>query len=340
MLSIIIPVYNVDKYVKECLESIDVAIKNISFDHNVEVIIVNDGSTDSSREIVERYIETKQRTFQLHNQTNKGVAEARNKGLSLATKKYVTFVDPDDLVSPEYLRRIFTIIEKQEIDLIVWDCERVSFDLKEKLGIFKGCDPNMLSSKWLVNGSLCTKVFKSELVKDLRFTPGLIYEDTEFVYRAIANCSTYHIIDEELYFYRIGRKNSITTNWNTKVDDIYKVLDSIFEYYNDDVNQTDQDYFGLEYQFIKILLWSNLFRQIKFSGINIFEGARRITDAKKYLNLHFPKWQSNQFLQNSLYFKELMGENYEKYLALLGKSIFKTYYVILSIQLFKRKIIK
>ena len=339
MLSIIIPVFNVEDYVVECLESIVNASEKVDYQNRLEVIIINDGSTDSSKKLIETYIHDKQDVFRLYNQTNSGVAEARNRGLSLATKEYITFVDPDDFVSSTYLQKIFSIIESQEIDLVIWDCERVSFDSKDKLGLFKGTDPNLLTSKWLVNGSLCTKAFKKELVQGLTFTPGLIYEDTEFVYRAIASCSTYHVIEESLYYYRIGRTNSITTNWNAKVDNIYVILDSISAHYTP-LEQGSLDYQGLEYQFVKILLWSNLFRQIKFSGLNIFEGARRIQFAKNYLEKHFPSWQSNEYVKNSLYFKELMGQNYYKYLQMLGQSLIKTYCVIILNQLYKRKIIK
>ena len=114
MSSIIVPVYNVEEYLEECLESIQ---KQTYTD--IEVILVNDGSTDGSKEICESYCQMDSR-FKLINQENKGQSAARNNGVSVSTGEYITFVDSDDVISSKYVE-ILNRYMTEEIDLV--ECE-------------------------------------------------------------------------------------------------------------------------------------------------------------------------------------------------------------------------
>ena len=114
MISVIVPVYNVEEYLEECLES----IKNQTYS-NIEVILVNDGSTDNSQAICERYCQQDPR-FHLINQENQGQSVARNNGVAASTGELITFVDSDDVVSAKYLENLYAYMT-EEIDLI--ECE-------------------------------------------------------------------------------------------------------------------------------------------------------------------------------------------------------------------------
>ena len=125
MISIIVPIYNVEKYLEECLDS----IKNQTYT-DIEVVLVNDGSTDGSKEICERYCEQDCR-FKLINQENQGQSVARNNGVAASTGEFITFVDSDDVIAAKYLENLYAYMT-EEIDLI--ECEyRVTRTVFDKL---------------------------------------------------------------------------------------------------------------------------------------------------------------------------------------------------------------
>ena len=100
MISVIVPVYNVEKYLEECLDSIQDQTYS-----DIEVILVNDGSTDSSKEICKKYCKQDSR-FLLINQENQGLSAARNKGVEISTGEYIVFVDSDDIIKTNYLEKL------------------------------------------------------------------------------------------------------------------------------------------------------------------------------------------------------------------------------------------
>ena len=123
-ISIIVPVYNGQKYIRTCLDS----ILNQTY-KNIELIIINDGSTDNSKTIIEEYVKRDKRIVAYH-QNNKGVSDARNKGLKYATGKWIWFVDSDDIPSKSFLSEVFKINLKRETDIIVGNYMKVFPDCK------------------------------------------------------------------------------------------------------------------------------------------------------------------------------------------------------------------
>lgn len=336
-LGIVVPIYNVEKYIEDCLNSIVEAVSKIDEKNFVKVYLINDGSTDDSKKIAEKFVVAFPQMFFLTSQENGGVAKARNLGLSLVDSDYFTFIDPDDLISSDYFSEIFVLINSNEYDLITFDVSNFQSETNHFIEIFSGMDANELLSKWLVNGSLCSKIIKTDLVGDINFTDGLIYEDTEFVYKVLSKVSNYYYLEKSLYYYRIGRKNSITTNYKSNVDDIFNILTNIYTFYEDNSLLNNENKEGLEYQFVKILYWSNFYRQLKYARFNIFDGAKRMSETRKYLEHHFPNWMNNPLLNKSIYLHNLMGNNYQRLLPLIGCNIFTTYYVMLAYQVHKRR---
>ena len=111
MISVIVPIYNVERYLDECLNS----IQNQSY-KDIEVILVNDGSTDSSKTICERYCEEDSR-FHLINQTNQGQSVARNVGVTASKGEYIAFVDSDDIIKTNYLEKLMQYMT-EEVDIV------------------------------------------------------------------------------------------------------------------------------------------------------------------------------------------------------------------------------
>ena len=197
-LSIIIPVYNVEAYITECLNSVLPYV-----DENCEVIIVDDKSTDRTvnmiRNCIMKYSE-KNITL-ICNPNNVGVSASRNFGLRHSTGKYVAFIDGDDYVSKRYINVILQSI-KAGLDYYVLSWKKVGGDNKE---FYSRSLPNWNKTVW-------SRVFKKEIIKvmfDERMSWG---EDTTFLNDNLNNRMRYGCIDEIVYFYRWGRSGSITSN--------------------------------------------------------------------------------------------------------------------------------
>ena len=176
-VSVIVPVYNVEKYLERCLD----ALVNQTLT-DIEIICVNDGSTDNSLEILDRYSKKDERIFVL-NQENKGVSIARNEALKLAKGEFIGFVDSDDWVDIDYYEKLYNAAKNNDCDIatasiirkkeesqkykIKYDKECIFENLQYKLNI---CDiPNCCY--------VCNKIFKKEIIKDKNFKESVYFED-------------------------------------------------------------------------------------------------------------------------------------------------------------------
>lgn len=212
-ISIVIPVYNVEKYVSKCLQS----VVNQTY-RNLEIIIVNDGSTDNSVEIVKKYKKIDQR-IKLINKENGGLSSARNAGISLVTGQYVTFIDSDDWISSNYIDEMVLETFKYSSDIVSIRETLVEGNRYQKhlLGtdtgqkVFEGNCADALFSFWDTNFAW-GKLIRTNLIKDkIEFPVGRNYEDIGTMYKIYDRANTLVISDKASYFYRI-RENSITNN--------------------------------------------------------------------------------------------------------------------------------
>ena len=219
-VSVIIPVYNVEKYLRECLDSVLAQ----TFP-DLEIICVNDGSTDGSRTVLSEYV-AKDDRIRIVDRENGGLSEARNSGASVATGKYIYFLDSDDWLEPNAMQKCFEISEKHHLDVFIFDCkaEFESEDLHDCFA-FKPSDtpyeeialtgPELFEKQYKNHDYLvCTwlRFIRREyyVAKKLSFYPHLIHEDELFAFYCdlLAECSMYQ--HWMLYHYRI-RANSIVT---------------------------------------------------------------------------------------------------------------------------------
>lgn len=216
-LSIIVPIYNVEKYLKECLES----IKNQTYD-NFQAILINDGSTDKSAEIAMQYAQLDSR-FLLLNQNNKGVGETRNAGLNFIfsshnaqATEYIGFVDPDDVIAKDYYENLIYCLESNNTmiaksrDIYVfkdinYDCKIFEDIQTKEKGIIRKVTSSNLASKI----DLWRCVFKIPLLKDLRFPAVRFAEDVPFGVCANVLAQRIALTKTARYFYRM-REGSLT----------------------------------------------------------------------------------------------------------------------------------
>lgn len=209
-ISIIIPVYNVEKYIQDCIES----LINQTF-HDCEFIFVNDGSTDNSKLIIESYLE-KDKRIQLINQENKGVSVARNEGIAIARGQYIAFVDADDWIEEDMYQRLHDTMEQYQSDIVLCNMfgyvngkQYVSgyeFPEKKRLGIDFIQDTlwrHLIQKDDLY--SSCNKLFKAAIIKDnaINFPPGnKLSEDNVFNLKYFNKIQSFVYIDYTGYHYR------------------------------------------------------------------------------------------------------------------------------------------
>ena len=235
MISVIVPVYNVEEYLEECLES----IKNQTYS-NIEVILVNDGSTDNSQAICERYCQQDPR-FHLINQENQGQSVARNNGVAASTGEFITFVDSDDVVSAKYLENLYAYMT-EEIDLI--ECEyrvtRTVFDTLKELEnpqiVFEGNSEEAVikSCNYGLSYSPICKLYRRKLLEDFPFTTGIIYEDVYHGVGILKFIRKMVKIDYVGYYYREYSGSTMRREFSEKNLDIFTSSDKLVELFVSD----------------------------------------------------------------------------------------------------------
>lgn len=277
LISIIIPIYNTEKFLPDCIKS----VLNQSFT-DFELILVDDGSTDNCSNICNAYSEDEPRIIVIHNKLNEGSSEARNAGISRATGHYLMFLDSDDFWDDkEALCRISEyIIKNPDQDVIMFQAKKY-FESDNRIEEDKTHDNikiNMLTKhetiKYLITSqtysmSACTKILKRDLILEYRiyFEKGLLGEDLDWFLRLITNVSNLYAIEENFYVYRM-RPGSKTKSISFKnLEDWLYIIDKWEKcFLTIDIPQPFKKYyFGiLAYAYVVgILLYSRLKRDEK-----------------------------------------------------------------------------
>lgn len=226
-ISVIVPIYNVEKYLREALTSIVNQTKK-----ELEIILVNDGSTDNSYEIAKEF-EKKDPRIILLNKKNGGLSSARNAGLRVASSKYVYFFDSDDVLDSETLSNCYDFSEKFTLDVLLFDAERLldlsmkkelklpTYDRSELLvekEVYKGEEllKKMVKNKIYI-ASACLQFIKREHLKSnmIEFYEGIIHEDELFTPQVLANANRCSYLKNKFFKRRI-RENSIMSNLDDK----------------------------------------------------------------------------------------------------------------------------
>ena len=230
MISVIVPVYNVEDYLEECLESIQCQTYT-----DIEVILVNDGSRDGSKEICERYCRLDSR-FHLINQENQGQSAARNHGVSVSTGELITFVDSDDVLSIKYLE-ILNRYMTEDIDLVEchYRATRSVFDkLKEVENIqieFEGNSEEAVikSCNYGLSYSPVCKLYRRHLVEDFPFLTGVIYEDIYHGVGLLKFIRKMVRLDYVGYYYREHSNSTMRRRFSEKNLDLFTCCDKLVD---------------------------------------------------------------------------------------------------------------
>jgi len=268
-VSVIIPVYNVESYLEACIESILACSSSL-----LEIIIVDDGSTDKCPEICEEY-NSKDRRIKVIHKANGGLSDARNVGLRASSGDYVLFVDSDDWINHHTLEILITGIKTgiYDVDMVFLEATKVypngvrepmadgykieSIDQKPKDEFM-----NHISSLPKFPGSSCTKMVRRQLIleHELYFQKGIYSEDIDWMIRVLVAAESFAYCPSEYYFYRQNRPGSITSVPNPKR--LKDLLNIIKRYSSKDIlDKPYQKYINafMAYEFIvALLLYSQL----------------------------------------------------------------------------------
>lgn len=239
-ISVVIPVYNSEKYLNECIDS----ILNQTF-QNFEIITINDGSTDSSLQILEYYAQ-KHDNIKIINKENEGQGYARKLGLDLAKGDYILFCDSDDFYEPDALEKLYKTITKNKSDIaiircIFWDCEKNTSEEPEQTKLLdflmKDTDFNNFTFNHMYMKSLAfqyifapwSKIYSKKYLdtyNDFYFPKNLQYEDVPFHIQVILRAKEISICPHKLYNYRVSNSQSTmhTSIKSQQCFDIFKVI--------------------------------------------------------------------------------------------------------------------
>ena len=201
-LSIIVPIYNVEKYLEQCVNSLIAQDINMN---NYEIIMVNDGSTDNSKTIAEQLAE-KYQNVTLYNQDNQGLSGARNTGMEHARGEYLMFVDSDDYLEKNSLKNLINICDKNKLDVCHFRLKCVPDNQISSIGNLQY--DKLYSSKEVMEdgnliGSACSNIYKTDFLhkQKLSFYKGITHQDVEFTTRLYCHAQRVMIVEDIVYYY-------------------------------------------------------------------------------------------------------------------------------------------
>lgn len=237
-ISVILPVYNVEKYIDACLKS----IKNQSF-ADFEVIAVDDCGQDNSISIYESYMKDDNRFKLVRHEKNRGLSAARNTGIANATSEYIVCVDSDDWIENDLLEQVYNAFEAFETDAVWFNANMIHEATKQFYSTIFNPKTFLLNAGWMkitpqnfnrFPDYAWNKAYrKSALEKySLKFAEGLYFEDGDFFVRAYTNIKKIYYINKPLYNYRMREDSIVTGSANTerKFADIFKLVTRAYDY--------------------------------------------------------------------------------------------------------------
>lgn len=308
-VSVIVPIYNVEKYLKKCLDSlVHQTLKEI------EIILVNDGSSDNSETIIQEYL-SKYDNIKYFKKKNGGQSSARNYGLEHATGEYIGFVDGDDYVSLDMYLKMYNKAVSQNFDMVVCDLNYIYPDKTMCVSGGVKVDTDKMYQVYISNyPSVCNKIFKNELFANIYFKEGVWFEDVEFLYRIFSKIKNVGVIHEPLCQY-VQRDGSVMHSVNNHIFDYVDNMNTVIKYYQDN-NLFDKYYDVLEYAYVRYLYAT-------------FVRSAVVFDKKTYLKavdlaIQNVKKNFKNYRKNKYFYKSLKGI----YLLMFNKVLARILYLI------------
>lgn len=314
-LSIVVAVYNLEKYLPRCLDSL---VKQTL--QEIEILCVDDGSTDSAPQIIEDYANKYSDKVKAFHKQNGGEFTTRNYGLERAKGEYVTFVDTDDYVEPNWAEKLYNAAKQNNADMAVCGFERIDLKTNKVIATnmtnfgntVKKIDPND-DFVLFINPAPWNKVYKREKIKDLRFLPFRGFNDTMFLASCYTKMSKIAFVPDVLYHYYLRYDSQIHTVNAKDVENLKKYLLEVKQLYINSNKYEEMKYILDTFAFLH-LATSVMYRVSYDKTVNI---KIMLKDTIKYLNDNFSNWRKSPFL--TLKYSVKKGF---KHIAFWGVSLF------------------
>lgn len=261
-ISVIIPVYNVEKYISKCLQSVILQTYT-----NLEIICINDGSTDNSLEIMENFAE-KDKRIKIISRSNKGQSYARNLGLDTAAGDYVSFIDADDWISLTLYSEFVEAVNNFCFDIFMFNGTEVYEKPKSsyyptffKSDFFtdkdyaeKICSIYDFSFPFLYNLSVANKIYRTEFLRqnDFKFLENKKFEDELFNFKTMIKANGIKILNEVLYFYRKDNLTSTTNLIEKNIFDRFDIIDDLENFILDNGLEKEFNYPIFQYKYYQL----------------------------------------------------------------------------------------
>ena len=312
-VSVIVPVYNVEKYLERCINS----IVNQTL-QDIEIIFIDDGSTDNSKKIIDKYMLNYSEKIKYLYKENGGLSSARNYGIPYAKGEYIAFLDSDDYIEPTMYEEMYNVAKKENSDMVecdfIWEYpDKQKYDCGQIYNSKKEALEKARVVAW-------NKLIKRDILEKekIEFPFGLRYEDVEFFYKLVPSLNKISFV-KKYFIHYVQRNDSIVNTQNSKTMEIFKVLDNVIDYYKK--NNYYQEYKDqLEYTYTRLLLCSSLKRMCKID--NKEERKMALDETWNNLNTKFPDWKKNKLLKKKS-FKNI-------YMRSVNRVTFKIYCCILK----------
>lgn len=290
-VSVIVPVYNVEKFIDKCLNSlVKQSLKEI------EIIVVNDGTKDNSQKIVDKYVKKYPDKIKSYIKENGGQGSARNYGLKKATGEYIGYVDSDDFVEKDMYKKLYNKAKENNYDIVVCGNYNVSEDYQNKnIDAFINNYNTDLENIFFGKMAVWNKIYKRDiLIKNkLEFKEKVWYEDLAFTLKAIMNSNTFAFIDEPLYDYLI-REGSTMNNSNVQRN--LEILDAFNDILSYIQHNKKEEYFSkIEFLAIDHIYISAIVRVLKAEADDKVK-RETINKLIDYMNKKFPNYKNNKYI--------------------------------------------
>ena len=307
-ISIIVPVYGVEKYIKKCIDS----LVNQTF-KDFEIIVVDDGTKDNSIKIIEDNFNDQR--IKIFHKENGGNASAKNFGIEKATGEYLFFVDSDDYLDTDCLYEMYSKIIEDKTDMVICDYYKLFEDGKveyEKMIPFYD-ENNKKCSVISMPGPVCKLTKRERYQKyNIQFLENHYFEDNAIMPFLCATCKSFSYIQKPFYFY-LQRNGSILNKkkYDPKWEDIFDALDYLYNKFKKH-HMINEFYEEIEYIYIEYLLHAPSLRFLDYP-----EGIENIKKISSIMKENFPNWRKNKYYkQEGIKYKIICNLFYKKHIKL------------------------
>ena len=286
-VTVIVPVYNVEKYIDKCLNSlVNQTLKDI------EIIMVNDGSPDNSQEIIDKYVKKYPKKVKSYIKENGGQGSARNFGLEMAEGEYIGYVDSDDYIELDMYEKLYNGAKKSDLDIVICGSYNVTEDGNKTIELDREIFKDKKKNAFFGRMAVWNKIYKKELLLNTNatFRSKLWYEDLDFTLKVLSKAKKVGYVNKPFYNYLLRQGSTMN---NSNIDRNLEILLAFDEVINDE--SLKQYHNILEFLVIDHIYISAVVRVVN-ADADKNKKKEAINKLITYVKTNFPSYKKNEYL--------------------------------------------